>query len=96
MKSLKLFFIICLLTTMSCTHKVAKKEAINRICYIDSVKINPSLREIILMYIHQHPSYKSYCLHPQIRSESVCSNQFNCYACVRHQIEANDALVMPL
>ena len=33
---------------------------------------------------------------PQIRSESVCSNQFNCYACVRHQIEANDALVMPL
>src|SRR5574344_299154 len=22
---------------------------------------------------------------PQIRSESVCSNQFNCYACVRHQ-----------
>ena len=63
MKSLKLFFIICLLTTMSCTHKVAKKEAINTICYIDSVKINPSLREIILMYIHQHPSYKSYCLH---------------------------------
>ena len=62
MKSLKLFFIICLLTTMSCTHKVAKKEAINTICYIDSVKINPSLREIILMYIHQHPSYKSYCL----------------------------------
>ena len=35
-------------------------------------------------------------LYPQIRSESVCSNQFNCYACVRHQIEANDALVMPL
>lgn len=34
--------------------------------------------------------------YPQIRSESVCSNQFNCYACVRHQIEANDALVMPL
>ncbi|MGI6243764.1 MAG: AraC family transcriptional regulator [Prevotella sp.] len=36
------------------------------------------------------------CGYPQIRSESVCSNQFNCYACVRHQIEANDALVMPL
>ena len=35
-------------------------------------------------------------VYPQIRSESVCSNQFNCYACVRHQIEANDALVMPL
>jgi hypothetical protein len=35
-------------------------------------------------------------INPQIRSESVCSNQFNCYACVRHQIEANDALVMPL
>ena len=62
MKSLKLFFIICLLTTMSCTQKINKKEAINTICYIDSVKINPSLREIILMYIHQHPSYKSYCL----------------------------------
>lgn len=37
-----------------------------------------------------------YISKPQIRSESVCSNQFNCYACVRHQIEANDALVMPL
>ena len=37
-----------------------------------------------------------FCDIPQIRSESVCSNQFNCYACVRHQIEANDALVMPL
>ena len=23
---------------------------------------------------------------PQIRSQSVCSNQFNCYACVGHQI----------
>ena len=62
MKSLKLILIICLLTTMSCTHQVVKKESINTICYIDSVKINASLREIILMYIHQHPSYKSYCL----------------------------------
>ena len=24
--------------------------------------------------------------YPQIRSQSVCSNQFNCYACVGHQI----------
>ncbi|WP_434501699.1 hypothetical protein [Prevotella sp.] len=62
MKSLKLILIICLLTTMSCTHKVVKKESINRICYIDSVKMKTSLRKIILMYIHQHPSYKSYCL----------------------------------
>ena len=62
MKSLKLILIICLLTTMSCTHQVAKKESINRICYIDSVKMKTSLRKIILMYIHQHPSYKSYCL----------------------------------
>ena len=63
MKSLKLILIICLLTTMSCTHKVVKKESINSICYIDSVKMKTSLRKIILMYIHQHPSYKSYCLH---------------------------------
>ncbi len=33
---------------------------------------------------------------PQIRSQSVCSNRFNCYACVRHQIEVTGALVMPL
>lgn len=32
---------------------------------------------------------------PQIRSQSVYSNRFNCYACMRHQIEANEALVMP-
>ena len=62
MKSLKLILIICLLTTMGCTHQVVKKDSINRICYIDSVKMKTSLRKIILMYIHQHPSYKSYCL----------------------------------
>ena len=63
MKIFKLILIICLLTTMGCTHQVVKKESINRICYIDSVKMKTSLRKIILMYIHQHPSYKSYCLH---------------------------------
>jgi hypothetical protein len=42
------------------------------------------------------PQMSDFGITPQIRSESVCSNQFNCYACVRHQIEANDALVMPL
>ena len=63
MKSFKLILIICLLTTMGCTHQVVKKDSINRICYIDSVKMKTSLRKIILMYIHQHPSYKSYCLH---------------------------------
>ena len=35
-------------------------------------------------------------VNPQIRSQSVCSNRFNCYACVRHQIEVTGALVMPL
>ena len=70
MKSLKLILIICLLTTMSCTHQVVKKESINTICYIDSVKINASLREIILMYIHQHPSYKSYCLNNECSTYS--------------------------
>jgi len=45
MKSLKLILIICLLTTMSCTHKVVKKESINRICYIDSVKMNDITEE---------------------------------------------------
>ena len=63
MKSFKLILIICLLTTMGCTHQAVKKDSINRICYIDSVKMKTSLRKIILMYIHQHPSYKSYCLH---------------------------------
>ena len=62
MKIFKLILIICLLTTMGCTHQVVKKESINSICYIDSVKMKTSLRKIILMYIHQHPSYKSYCL----------------------------------
>ena len=62
MKIFKLILIICLLTTMGCTHQVVKKESINRICYIDSAKMKTSLRKIILMYIHQHPSYKSYCL----------------------------------
>ena len=62
MKIFKLILIICLLTTMGCTHQVVKKESINTICYIDSVKMKTSLRKIILMYIHQHPSYKSYCL----------------------------------
>ena len=63
MKSFKLILIICLLTTMGCTHQVVKKDSINRTCYIASVKMKTSLRKIILMYIHQHPSYKSYCLH---------------------------------
>jgi hypothetical protein len=51
---------------------------------------------IVLVHGGEVADIHGYFLTPQIRSESVCSNQFNCYACVRHQIEANDALVMPL
>ena len=52
--------------------------------------------EKMAMLLDTNRTYTSNFVNPQIRSESVCSNQFNCYACVRHQIEANDALVMPL
>ena len=50
------------------------------------------IKLILNSYLSKYPNASL----PQIRSQSVCSNRFNCYACVRHQIEANEALVMPL
>lgn len=62
MKSYKLIFIICLLAIVSCKHPVVKNESLNTICYINSINVKTSLKKIILMYLHQHPSYKSYYL----------------------------------
>ncbi len=67
MKSYKLIFIICLLAIVSCKHPVAKNESLNTICYIDSGNVKTSLKKIILMYLHQHPSYKSYYLNYRFR-----------------------------
>ncbi len=50
----------------------------------------------IYRWVCDNIDYDTSFLIPQIRSQSVCSNRFNCYACVRHQIEVTGALVMPL
>ena len=62
---------------------------------LENLYIPASATQIGVSITSNCPNVKIH-IDPQIRSESVCSNQFNCYACVRHQIEANDALVMPL
>jgi hypothetical protein len=67
MKNIKLIFIIiCLLVTISCTSDV-KDKSLNNICYIDSASIKTSLKKIIMMYIHQYPSGKSYYLYHRSR-----------------------------
>ena len=67
MKSHKLIFVICFLAIVSCKHPIVKNESLNTICYIDSGNVKTSLKKIILMYLHQHPSYKSYYLNNRFK-----------------------------